>query len=307
MLETAQFSAILRTNLKASMPLIKAIKPFVATFFSERIVAENAGPDGAPMTPATEKGPFNLSSGFAMTSNSNNNNNTGGGSTSASHLKGSDTHILGAETPSEEKNLMEFSSTSSNEKASQQQQQQQQYSSTSSDTTTTSTQALPIDTTQLTDSSGAQFTNHSGLSLGYHGGLGLIFRYPGDPKKLREKSKMKLWRDYFRQNGRNLTLIRYPSFNRLVQVGLPSRLRGEIWEFTSGSVYLRLQNPGEYKKILEEHGGKRTLATDEIEKDLNRSLPEYGAYQNREGIDTLRRVLTAYAWKNPVGGTFHTE
>ena len=29
-------------------------------------------------------------------------------------------------------------------------------------------------------------------------GLGMIFRYPGDAKKLREQSKMRLWREYFR-------------------------------------------------------------------------------------------------------------
>jgi|SRR6478735_666747 hypothetical protein len=29
------------------------------------------------------------------------------------------------------------------------------------------------------------------------GGLGLTFSFPGDPKKLKEKSKMKLWKEYF--------------------------------------------------------------------------------------------------------------
>lgn len=32
------------------------------------------------------------------------------------------------------------------------------------------------------------------------GGLGLTFEYPGDPKKLKEKSKMKLWKKYFEGN-----------------------------------------------------------------------------------------------------------
>jgi hypothetical protein len=51
--------------------------------------------------------------------------------------------------------------------------------------------------------------------------------------------------------------------------------------------------------MLKENEGRTSTSTEEIEKDLNRSLPEYPAYQSEKGIATLRRVLTAYSWKNP--------
>ncbi|KAH9889242.1 GTPase activating protein [Xylariomycetidae sp. FL2044] len=133
-------------------------------------------------------------------------------------------------------------------------------------------------------------------------GLGMIFRYPGDPKKLRDRAKMRLWAEYLRDNGRNMTLIRQPTFHKLIRVGLPNRLRGEMWELTSGSMYLRLENPNLYTDTLAKFSGKESLAIDEIEKDLNRSLPEYPGFQSEDGINRLRRVLTAYSWINPEVG-----
>lgn len=103
-------------------------------------------------------------------------------------------------------------------------------------------------------------------------------------------------------HGRNLTLMRYPQCTRLVQVGLPNRLRGEMWETLSGSLYLRFANPGGYEAILAENEGRTSTSTEEIEKDLHRSLPEYSAYQSEEGINALRRVLQAYSFKNPETG-----
>ncbi|CAK7239115.1 MAG: GTPase activating protein (GAP) [Sporothrix thermara] len=129
-------------------------------------------------------------------------------------------------------------------------------------------------------------------------GLGMIFRYPGDAKKLRDRAKMRLWAEYLRDNGRNLTLVRQPTFYKLIRVGLPNRLRGEMWELTSGSIYLRFDSPNLYTDTLEKYKGQESLAIDEIEKDLNRSLPEYAGFQSEEGIGRLRRVLTAYSWVN---------
>ncbi|KAI9371372.1 rab-GTPase-TBC domain-containing protein [Aspergillus egyptiacus] len=129
-------------------------------------------------------------------------------------------------------------------------------------------------------------------------GLGMLFRYPGDARKLRDRSKMRLWGEYFREHGRNATLIRQPTFHKLIRVGLPNRLRGEIWEVASGSLYLRLRSPNLYAETLAKFEGQESLAIDEIEKDLNRSLPEYAGFQSEEGIGRLRRVLTAYSWTN---------
>ena len=130
-------------------------------------------------------------------------------------------------------------------------------------------------------------------------GLGMIFKYPGDPKKLRDRAKMRLWAEYLRDNGRNVTLLRQPTFHKLIRVGLPNRLRGEIWEVTSGSIYLRLENPTLYAETQAKFEGQGSLAIDEIEKDLNRSLPEYPGFQSDDGIGRLRRVLTSYSWIDP--------
>lgn len=134
------------------------------------------------------------------------------------------------------------------------------------------------------------------------GGLGQIFRYPGDPRKLRDKSKMRLWLEYFRDHGRNISMVRQPGYYKLIRVGLPNKLRGEIWELSCGSIYSRMQHQQLYQSLLDEYKGRASLAIDEIEKDLNRSLPEYRAYQDEEGINRLRRVLTVYSWKNPKVG-----
>lgn len=73
------------------------------------------------------------------------------------------------------------------------------------------------------------------------------------------------------ENGRNLTIGRQPfTFSKMVRIGLPNSLRGEMWEICSGSIFLRFENHGVYDEILETHKDDISLATDDIEKDLHR-------------------------------------
>lgn len=60
-----------------------------------------------------------------------------------------------------------------------------------------------------------------------------------------------------------------------------------------------VSNPNEYKKLVKLGIGRSCTANDEIERDLHRSLPEHPAFQTDIGISALRRVLTAYAERNP--------
>lgn len=58
-------------------------------------------------------------------------------------------------------------------------------------------------------------------------------------------------------------------------------------------------NPGLYNELVNIASTTKSISHDEIERDLHRSLPEHPAFQSEIGINALRRVLTAYATKNP--------
>lgn len=120
-----------------------------------------------------------------------------------------------------------------------------------------------------------------------------------DLRMSREQIKVSLWNDHFAEYGRTVCMFRTEKIRKLVAMGIPESLRGRLWLLFSDAVTDLAAHPGYYGNLVEESMGKCCLVTEEIERDLHRSLPEHPAFQNETGIAALRRVLTAYAHRNP--------
>ncbi|XP_048838850.1 TBC1 domain family member 8B isoform X2 [Brienomyrus brachyistius] len=120
-----------------------------------------------------------------------------------------------------------------------------------------------------------------------------------DPKMLKEKMKEQSWNIHFAEYGRGMSMFRTRKTRDLIVRGVPEALRGELWLLFSGAINDMVTHPGYYSELVEQSLGTSTLATDEIERDLHRSLPEHPAFQSDTGISALRRVLTSYAYRNP--------
>ncbi|XP_062910060.1 TBC1 domain family member 8 isoform X1 [Mobula hypostoma] len=114
-----------------------------------------------------------------------------------------------------------------------------------------------------------------------------------------EEVKKRLWYDHFVEYGRTVSMFRTEKIRKLVAMGIPECLRGELWLLFSDAVTDKATHPDYYANLVDKSMGKCCLATEEIERDLHRSLPEHPAFQSDTGIAALRRVLTAYAYRNP--------
>ncbi|XP_035533054.1 LOW QUALITY PROTEIN: TBC1 domain family member 8 [Morone saxatilis] len=117
--------------------------------------------------------------------------------------------------------------------------------------------------------------------------------------KSMEQVKERLWEDHFTEFGRGVHMFRTEKIQRLVAMGIPESLRGELWMTLSDASSELESHQGYYTGLVQKSMGHSSLATEEIERDLHRSLPDHPAFQNPTGIAALRRVLTAYAHRNP--------
>ncbi|KAH0615998.1 hypothetical protein JD844_026732 [Phrynosoma platyrhinos] len=120
-----------------------------------------------------------------------------------------------------------------------------------------------------------------------------------NPKLAKEFLKEQAWKIHFAEYGQGICMYRTEKTRDLVLKGIPESMRGELWLLLSGAINEMATHAGYYEDLVEKSMGKYNLATEEIERDLHRSLPEHPAFQNEMGIAALRRVLTAYAFRNP--------
>lgn len=130
--------------------------------------------------------------------------------------------------------------------------------------------------------------------------LNTIFPLPTNPESAaRESVKADLWKLHFLDHGTGISTYRTSKARELVLVGIPEKLRGELWMLYSGAINELETHPGYYDRLCEGSIGLHSIASEEIERDLHRSLPEHPAFQSHLGIGALRRVLNAYAHRNP--------
>lgn len=134
-------------------------------------------------------------------------------------------------------------------------------------------------------------------------------------EKNRSLAKESLWRMHKSNFGLGISMYRTMKIRDLVQKGIPPNYRSQIWLIFSGAGNLMESHQGYYqslcKKVEHEENllknssqkfsktnlTSQALAFDEIERDLHRSLPEHPAFQEKRGIDALRRVLTGSSFE----------
>lgn len=116
----------------------------------------------------------------------------------------------------------------------------------------------------------------------------------------KQEEKIAKWENHFREFGQGISMFRTTDVINLIIEGIPDKLRQEIWLIFSGAIHEKEMSPGLYEDLVEKSASmQHCQAHDEIDRDLHRSLPEHPAFQHKDGLSALRRVLQAYALRNP--------
>jgi hypothetical protein len=117
------------------------------------------------------------------------------------------------------------------------------------------------------------------------------------------------WKTHFDDYGHGVSSFRTKADRDLIEKGIPQDLRARVWMLYSNADNDRHGKEDEYGKspsghwsfserdgvlshhlprppvrLLATHDGEASLAVEEIERDLHRSLPEHPAFQSEVGV-----------------------
>lgn len=118
-----------------------------------------------------------------------------------------------------------------------------------------------------------------------------------------------VWNDLLHRQE-NIDHIRTdPQVHALIESGVPTAARAQLWKLLSGANEERRRYPANYyHTLLSIHTEHNTPFQDEIRRDLARTLPRINMFNARKqpieqpdkgGLAKLNRVLCAYAIRNP--------
>ncbi|KAI6655166.1 hypothetical protein LOD99_2455 [Oopsacas minuta] len=116
------------------------------------------------------------------------------------------------------------------------------------------------------------------------------------------EEKEHAWEHHFNMYGRGVCMYRTQELWDLVHKGILQKYKPDIWMIFSGAIFYLNSNPGYYEELVMKSDETYLDSFEDIERDLHRSLPEHPAFQTDIGIAALRRVLRAYALRNPSVG-----
>jgi len=124
---------------------------------------------------------------------------------------------------------------------------------------------------------------------------------------LKQKQKITLWDNLFSLHGSIQKPLNFQKYRKRLKSliryhGVPSIYRPKVWLESSGAHLKIEQNRGYYQKMIQIHSTHQNVAERQIELDLARTFPMHPYFNTdeSEGRARLRRILTAFSWRNPL-------
>jgi len=106
-----------------------------------------------------------------------------------------------------------------------------------------------------------------------------------------------LWKLYMKCHDK--FSFRTDLLRRLIYAGIPNSLRGEVWSNLAGINEKRASsNEVSYGCMIQHFRDRISVATNDIKRDIHRSLPQHLFFQELQGRQTLEEILCMYSWRN---------